>query len=294
MINIFKINGCSRNAEKILNAADKEIKYHVPLASYRDSEEAFSKELGMEISAENLEKVKDKCKVLSWNSIEAMRFNPSEDFIKFKLNEYLFYLAAQPEEKGLVALINRSCSDKGAAEYLEKIILADYSSVNGTFSSLFLLLVADSLAGLYSFDIVRNYDRAMELYNQVIERNEDLRVLAEKRMLCCELLSSTPLSLPNEAMIRKITENAKTDNWSKTILAFYFLTTPGIRKEDGNAKIGMRYLTSAVLNNYRPAIYLFGYLGRLRRLKKFNNTQFMSLIEDREPPIIEPFLVPKT
>ena len=107
MINIFKINGCSRNAEKILNAADKEIKYHVPLASYRDSEEAFSKELGMEISAENLEKVKDKCKLLSWNSIEAMRFNPSEDFIKFKLNEYLFYLAAQPEEKGLVALINR-------------------------------------------------------------------------------------------------------------------------------------------------------------------------------------------
>ena len=40
---------------------------------------------------ENLKKVKDKCEVLSWNSIEAIRFIPSEDFIKFKLNEYLFY-----------------------------------------------------------------------------------------------------------------------------------------------------------------------------------------------------------
>lgn len=294
MINIYKINGCRSNAEKILNAAEKTIGYHVPLDSYRDAEEAFSTEFGVTVTTENVKVFKDKCKVPYRDSAEAIRQIPFEDYVKLKRNEYYFYLAAQPEEDGLIALINRSGSDESAVKYLEKIILADYSSVNGTFSSLFLLLVADSLAGLYSFDTVRNFDRAMELYNHVIERNDGLRVLAEKRTLCCELLSSTPLSLPNEAMIRKITENAKSDNWSKTILAFYFLTTPGIRNEDGNAEIGMRYLTSAVLNNYRPAIHLFGYLGRLRRLKKFNNTQFMSLIEDREPPIIEPFLVPKT
>jgi hypothetical protein len=289
MTNIYKINGCRGNAEKIFKNLERIADYHVPLESYRDKEECLSQEFGMDISIENINMFREKCKEISKQSVYASKYDSLDDFLDSMISKYCFYLAAQPLEDGLIWLIKNSNSDY-TAKRLEKIMFADFSSINNLYSSRFLMLTADALAGMYSFHTVRNFSRAMELYTKVIERQEPsgkFKEIAEKRIQCCELLSASPYNLPNETKLKAIEKNANTDNFSSTVLAFYYLTTPEIRSEVGNRERGMHYLNNALYKNYRPAFFLFQYLGRMNVIKKFDENRFNDFLYDHELPIIE-------
>lgn len=214
--------------------------------------------------------------------------------------EYCFYKATQLSEEGLAAIIELACSDASCSEHaeelLEKIILADYSDINEYYTPTFLLLVANCLMGEYSFNTMRNYTMAKKLYQVVIDNNdstgdinERLSKMAERRINCCKLMSSTKLNPPDTSLLKKIDEDSINDDLSGTLLAFYYLTA-GDYYDEAKYELGMQYLNSAISNNYRPALYLFRYLGEHDFLKKYDSEKTEDSIKKLSPKVIDPLL----
>lgn len=236
MKTIWDYNGSCDNAKKIIRAHKMQIEHHRPLESYKEAREGFMKihDLkDMELSGQEFCDILCKCTEESFcldkeeigrliNRKYSMRdsfddlfipdeddpYETDEDFENFKvLTDYCFYKATMPSESGLADLINLACDNikfSGyAAKLLEKIILADYSNINEFYTQTYLLLVANTLMGEYSFTTLKRYDIAQRLYEKVKcgfqkSTSEALTELATNRLICCDFLSMTKLNPVNK------------------------------------------------------------------------------------------------
>lgn len=254
-------------------------------------------------------------------------YETDEDFENFKfLTDYCFYKATMPSESGLADLINLACDNikySGyAAKLLEKIILADYFNINEFYTQTFLLLVPNTLMGEYSFTTLKRYDIAQRLYEKVKcgfqkSTSEALTELAANRLICCDFLSMTKLNPANKKTFTAMTEDSASDGFACTLLAFYYLTahynsvsqnnhdfildealedypndTAEENKEtfDSYHELGMQYLNKALSNKYRPAFYLFKYLGDNGLLTKYKSKEAEKFIRETPLRIIDPLL----
>ena len=246
----------------------------------------------------------------------------------YKVNRSVvgFYKATMPSESGLADLINLACANIKYSGYpaklLEKIILADYSNINEFYTQTFLLLVADTLMGEYSFTTLKKYDIAQRLYEKVKcgfpkSTSEALNELATSRLICCDFLSMTKLNPASQKTFTAMAEASASDGFACTLLAFYYLTahynsvsqnnhdfildeaiedypndTAEENKEtfDSYHKLGMQYLNKALSNEYRPAFYLFKYLGDNGLLTKYKSKETEKFIRETPLRIIDPLL----
>lgn len=146
------------------------------------------------------------------------------------------------------------------------------------------MIVADCLAGIYTFDTVRDYPKAISLYARVKEMDKGqspyIENIAEKRIKCCELLNCTQLNSPSPELISEVHKMSQTDNFSRTVIACYYITAPEIKSRENYESYkedGYKQLINAVEENYRPAIALLEYLsqkGRIKGMSKKNVSEF--------------------
>lgn len=232
--------------------------------------------------------------ILAWDEESETE---TEDTLRDRMGEiiaeFCFYKATLLSENGLADLIEIACSNAPCHEYaeelLEKIILADYSNINEFYTPTFLLLVANCLMGEYSFSTMRNYGMAHRLYQRVSDPKSnvmgELVNMAERKMNCCKLLSSSKLNPPTPDLLKKIDEDSTKDDFSGTLLALYYLTSEDYF-DQAKYELGMQYLNKAISNNYRPALHLYKYLGDNKYLRKYDKSRAKQFIKQASPRVI--------
>lgn len=301
-MNFFKLSHKNGNGD-ILKEANNKIKYKVFLSQYHNGAAEFFR------NHPELEKTEiyltTESKIEDENLDDAVsNDNSSETKIKDTNNPLLlisgaFYIATRYSVCGLIYLLNIDVSPNTTIgylrnEYLEEIILADHNDPAAPYSDRYLMIIADCLAGLYSFNTVRDYAKAIALYKRVIsminDQNNNLVKIAHKRQACCEMLECTELNPPSNDLLNLINDNAKTDNFSRIVLACYYLTAPDIINSENKTKYyeaGKRLLINAIDENYRPGIALLEYLCKEEIITDFTKSEVKRFRKSNKPPISE-------
>ena len=302
-------NGCTKNSKKTIAEAMMLIEYDVPLTEYEKEEREFAAKYDIEVNIDTISTIEDAVSKVLSSTLEPSDLcdDPDDDFmhqihldslIDEEVTKFYFYLAAQGSSDGLIALILKAVHEedidecKGtAAGLLEKIVLGNLTD---KYSPEFLILAANCLLGCYTFSTIKMFDRAKGLYKLAISKlkasngKAEYLGMAEKRILCCDLLSCSLDDLPSKKLLKKVANNAATDDFSGVALAFVYLTTPDY--EDKKPK-GRQLLNAAFRRRYRPAIYLFKYLGKKRQLNNFNKSEMNFFIQSVYLQTIEEILL---
>lgn len=288
--------------DDILNNASHKIQYKKFLSKYHDEAEAFFKKYTEPDKTEVYRT--DPSKFKNEYTQAELRDDLSETGINDTRNPILlingaFYIATRYSVDGLIYLINISASSNTVIGYmrnecLEKIILADHNDLTAPYSDRYLMIIADCLAGLYTFNTVRDYAKAIILYQRVTEmikgHNDNLVGIVEKRIACCRMLDSTELNPPSAEILEKVNKNSQTDNFSRVVLACYYLTAPDVYYADNSSayyEAGVKLLAHAIDENYRPGIALLEYLCKKEIVTEFTKNEVKKFRKSNNPPISE-------
>ncbi len=187
---------------------------------------------------------------------------------------YCYYHAVNHNVPALLALISMSgygCETDQLSDlalfYLMCII--NCIELQQETSERYNLIVADCHIGVYGDHAAFSYDTALQIYTKLAETlTSKYRALAKRRKKVCKLLMSGPSNGVDKKILKEIDKDSNIDPLSKTVLAFYYITTPGIRKEDKNKDRGKRLLFGAVQLNYAPAVKLLIYLASINVYKR--------------------------
>lgn len=291
-MNFYKLTSNLKDGISVLNHSSNKINLKVPLSSYHDEAQKFLEHLK---SSENSDANEPSGLVPSQDQeIDSEEVGEKiieqENLFVQSVHEMImkaFYQATQYDIDGLIDLISFTESKALSMirkECLEKILLADHNDPKALYSDRYLMIVADCLAGIYTFDTVRDYPKAISLYARVKEMDKGqspyIENIAEKRIKCCELLNCTQLNSPSPELISEVHKMSQTDNFSRTVIACYYIAAPEIKSRENYESYkedGYKQLINAVEENYRPAIALLEYLsqkGRIKGMSKKNVSEF--------------------
>ena len=267
------------NSGKLDRSCDK-IRFKVPLSSYHEEAEEFLS------SHDDIESPPKKMK----DNFDLS--DSADNWLKQS-----FYKATKYDVNSLIELISVRCSSLVSLlrnEYLEKILLADHNDTNAMYPDRYLMIVADCLAGLYTFDTVRDYAKAISLYQKVIDmvkgKNQMMVDIAQRRIRCCEMLDCTELDPPSEKMIESVKEDAKSDNFSRVVLACYYITAPEYEYSDHYQpyyEAGKKLLMHSVEENYRPGFALLEFLCEEKIITEFKKKEVKEMRKKVKPPMSE-------
>lgn len=291
-------NGCSKNSKKMIAEAKKLMEYDVPLTAYEEEEREFAAKYNIEVNIDSIPIIEDAVSRVLSSTFEPSDLSEDPDeneiwnqqslasLIDEEVTKFYFYLAAQGSSDGLIALIVRAVHEednderKGpAAGLLEKIVLG---KLTNHYSPEFLILAANCLLGCYTFHTIKRFDRAKGLYQLAIDKlkaangRAEYLDMAEKRIVCCDLLLCSLDDLPQDSLLNTVAGNAATDDFSGVALAFVYLTTPDYKKKKPK---GRQLLNAAFYRRYRPAIYLHRYLGEKKVLDNYREEALEDFIE---------------
>lgn len=274
------VNNFNDDIETLSQFSDK-IRLMVPLSSYHDE---ARNALSSEESRDNF----------PTNDTE-QKSDDYEDILT--LASRSFNKATKYDVNGLIDLITFSWTpyfSRVKKEYLEKILFADHNDPHALYSDRYLMIVADCLAGMYTFNTARDYPKAIALYNKVEDmlgdENTYMKLIAQKRIKCCEMLDCTELNPPSTELLTKVKENAQTDNFSRVILGCYYITAPEIQQLENYKAYyaaGLKLLLNSVEENYRPGVTLLEYLSKKKMIEEFEKKNVKHFRKENNPPISE-------
>lgn len=298
-MNFYKLASDLEDGISVLEHSSDKISLNVPLSSYKAKADEFLKFL----KSSEANKAAEQASCFGKVQCNDPENETGQDniYIESLSNSIMqdFYLATKCEIDGLIGLISFTDTDSRSLSMirkglLEKILLADHINNATSYSDRYLMIVADCLAGIYTFDTVRDYPKAIALYTKVLKMDDGkspyIEEIAKKRIKCCEMLNRTQLTPPSSELIAKVKEMALTDNFSRTVLACYYITAPEIRSQE-NYKLykaeGYKLLIDSVDGNYRPGIALLEYLCKKRYIKNMSQDDVTEFRIKCNPPISE-------